>query len=385
MRPNLARRLGAALALLAALAPLAALADPRPPEPMDGAQMRLALHRLQVIGSVLYVAAHPDDENTAMLAWLARRAAGAHGLPVADARRRRPEPDRPRAGRPARRHPHAGAARGAPHRRRRAVLHARGRLRLLEEPRRDARASGGTTRSSPTWCASSAASGPTSSSRASRTDGERRARAPHRVGACSPRRPSRPRPTRSASPSSSTAAPWQARRLLWNAFALAAPPRTTQPRLDASTSAPTTRCSAARTARSPARAAACTRARASARPSGAAARRTTSSCSPGDPADARPVRGRRPDVGARPGRRRASARCSREAEREFDPTGPPAALPALMRARPRSTRSAPRTSWCAPKRGELDDVIRACAGLWLEAVAAAPAGVAGRHRARSTC
>jgi hypothetical protein len=28
------------------------------------------LSRLQVLGSVLYVAAHPDDENTAMLAWL---------------------------------------------------------------------------------------------------------------------------------------------------------------------------------------------------------------------------------------------------------------------------------------------------------------------------
>src|SRR5213078_4757792 len=29
-----------------------------------------ALHRLQSVGSALYVAAHPDDENTALLAWL---------------------------------------------------------------------------------------------------------------------------------------------------------------------------------------------------------------------------------------------------------------------------------------------------------------------------
>lgn len=37
----------------------------------DAAQLRLALQRLNVAGSALYVAAHPDDENTAMLSWLA--------------------------------------------------------------------------------------------------------------------------------------------------------------------------------------------------------------------------------------------------------------------------------------------------------------------------
>lgn len=64
-----------ALSLLALLA-LALLtrgtagAHPRPPEPMDGGELAHALHRLQTVGSALYVAAHPDDENTAMLAWL---------------------------------------------------------------------------------------------------------------------------------------------------------------------------------------------------------------------------------------------------------------------------------------------------------------------------
>ena len=47
-----------------------ALADPRPREPMSGGELAHALHRLQTAGSVLYVAAHPDDENTALLAWL---------------------------------------------------------------------------------------------------------------------------------------------------------------------------------------------------------------------------------------------------------------------------------------------------------------------------
>src|ERR1043165_4017360 len=37
----------------------------------DAAQLRLALKRLGVAGGALYVAAHPDDENTAMLSWLA--------------------------------------------------------------------------------------------------------------------------------------------------------------------------------------------------------------------------------------------------------------------------------------------------------------------------
>lgn len=37
----------------------------------DAAQIQLALKKLNVLGSALYVAAHPDDENTAMLAWLA--------------------------------------------------------------------------------------------------------------------------------------------------------------------------------------------------------------------------------------------------------------------------------------------------------------------------
>jgi LmbE family N-acetylglucosaminyl deacetylase len=34
-------------------------------------ELKVAIDKLGVIGSALYVAAHPDDENTAMLAWLA--------------------------------------------------------------------------------------------------------------------------------------------------------------------------------------------------------------------------------------------------------------------------------------------------------------------------
>ena len=46
-----------------------------PPAQPSAAQLQLALARLGVVGSVLYVAAHPDDENTSLLAYLAN---GAH-------------------------------------------------------------------------------------------------------------------------------------------------------------------------------------------------------------------------------------------------------------------------------------------------------------------
>ncbi len=40
-----------------------------PPREMDSAQIRLALEKLNVLGRVLYVAAHPDDENTNLIAY----------------------------------------------------------------------------------------------------------------------------------------------------------------------------------------------------------------------------------------------------------------------------------------------------------------------------
>jgi LmbE family N-acetylglucosaminyl deacetylase len=40
--------------------------------PRDAAEIKIALKRLTVLGSVLYIAAHPDDENTALLAAMAQ-------------------------------------------------------------------------------------------------------------------------------------------------------------------------------------------------------------------------------------------------------------------------------------------------------------------------
>lgn len=47
-----------------------AAASGGPPPLFDAAQLQLTLEKLTVVGSALYVAAHPDDENTAMLTWL---------------------------------------------------------------------------------------------------------------------------------------------------------------------------------------------------------------------------------------------------------------------------------------------------------------------------
>src|SRR5258706_1038476 len=39
-------------------------------KPLDAAQLQLVLRKLNVVGSALYVAAHPDDENTAVIGYL---------------------------------------------------------------------------------------------------------------------------------------------------------------------------------------------------------------------------------------------------------------------------------------------------------------------------
>lgn len=42
------------------------------PETTNASDILLGMKKLQVLGSILYVAAHPDDENTRLLAWLAK-------------------------------------------------------------------------------------------------------------------------------------------------------------------------------------------------------------------------------------------------------------------------------------------------------------------------
>ncbi len=71
MRFRTLRAPAAALAAVAVLlAPAARAAAPA--ETPSAAEIALLLKKLNVVGTVLYVAAHPDDENTAFLAWGAK-------------------------------------------------------------------------------------------------------------------------------------------------------------------------------------------------------------------------------------------------------------------------------------------------------------------------
>ena len=140
---------------------------------------RAAVHRrcssrstqdLRMLGHykrVLVIGAHPDDEDTELLTMLVRVAGRRGGLSLAQPGRGRPEPDRIGAGRGAGPPPHRRAAGRAAARRCAAVLHPGLRLRLLQDARRYLGRTGPGTRSSRTWCASSAGSGPRSSCRSS--------------------------------------------------------------------------------------------------------------------------------------------------------------------------------------------------------------------------
>src|SRR5574338_1719194 len=46
-------------------------AQAQPPASLNSSEILLRLKKLNVLGSVLYIAAHPDDENTRLLAYLA--------------------------------------------------------------------------------------------------------------------------------------------------------------------------------------------------------------------------------------------------------------------------------------------------------------------------
>jgi LmbE family N-acetylglucosaminyl deacetylase len=69
VRTNLHRTVST-LASLSMLAAAAALGQQCPR--CDAAERRVALEKLAVVGSVLYIGAHPDDENSALLAYLAK-------------------------------------------------------------------------------------------------------------------------------------------------------------------------------------------------------------------------------------------------------------------------------------------------------------------------
>jgi hypothetical protein len=69
-RSRALRLLAVALLHLASPFTLPASAQ-RPPTQPNAAEILHRMQKLNVLGSVLYIAAHPDDENTRLIAWLA--------------------------------------------------------------------------------------------------------------------------------------------------------------------------------------------------------------------------------------------------------------------------------------------------------------------------
>ena len=64
------------------------------------------------------------------------------------------------------------------------------------------------------------------------------------------------------------------------------------------------------------------------------------------------------------------------AAKQFDPQNPPDSVPLLLEAR-RAMEALPEGRWKSAKMAELDQVVVACLGLYLEAAAAEPTGVPG--------
>lgn len=51
---------------------VSAFSQPQSPRSLNAAELKLAVKKLGVLGSVLYIAAHPDDDNTAFLGFMAK-------------------------------------------------------------------------------------------------------------------------------------------------------------------------------------------------------------------------------------------------------------------------------------------------------------------------
>ncbi|HVT44978.1 MAG TPA: PIG-L family deacetylase [Thermoanaerobaculia bacterium] len=70
-----------------------------------------------------------------------------------------------------------------------------------------------------------------------------------------------------------------------------------------------------------------------------------------------------------------------EALRQFDPANPASVIPHLLRARAAMNRLVPRDAWSSDvlveKQAAIDDVIRAAAGLWIESIATEASATAG--------
>ena len=58
------------LCLACSMLLLVSITQAQKPKIYDAARIKLMLEKLDVLGNVLYVAAHPDDENTRLIAYM---------------------------------------------------------------------------------------------------------------------------------------------------------------------------------------------------------------------------------------------------------------------------------------------------------------------------
>ncbi len=364
-----AASLALALALAAALPLVSALADPRPPAPMDAAQLRLALRRLQVTGSALYIAAHPDDENTAFLAWLAQGRlvrAGYLSLTRGDGGQNLIGTELGAELGLIRTHELLGARRidGAQQWFTRAVdfgyskgpdetLAKWGRDSILADVVRVIRRVRPDILVTRFPTDGGGGHGHHTASALLAEEAFAAAADPARFPECG--------------------APWQAKRILWNVFRGAPAPGARRLTVDLGAYSP-------ELGRSFTELAGESRTMHKSQGFGSAERRGSIPNSfelrAGAPADSDLFEG----VDLTWSRVRGGAPVRAwlaEAERAFDPDRPATSLPALMRAKAALDALSPDDVTVRAKRGELLDVIRGCAGLWLEAITQAPAAAPG--------
>ena len=339
-----------------------------PPRQPSGAELARAIERLGVVGSVLYVAAHPDDENTRLLAWLANerlvrtaylsltRGDGGQNLIGSE--------QAPLLGAD----PHAGAARGA-------------RASTAPSSSSPARATSATRRRPRRrwriWGHDEVLADVVWAIRRFRPDvivtrfpPERRDTHGHHTASAMLARRGVPRrrPIRKLHPEQLAVRRRRGRRkrIVWNKGVFDAQAGRGSRRLSSRwTSAATTRCSASRTARWRRAAAACTRARASASSPARGPAPEYFQLLAGEPMQQSLFDGVDSQLGARAGRARswrdaaASARAPSSSREQ-----PAASDPAAARGARRAARRCPTIRGRRRSARELDEVIAACAGLF---------------------
>ncbi len=359
-----------ALTLALSLPALRAAADPHPPVPLDAAELRVALRRLQVTGSVLYVGAHPDDDNTTLLAYLTHgrllRAAYL-SLTRGDGGQNILGPEQGEALGVLRTQELLASRRldGAEQYFTRALdygfskspdeaLSIWGHDRILADVVWVIR------RYRPDVVVSRFATDG-SGGHGHHTASAILAGEAFRAAADSTRFPEQ----------LAYVTPWQAKRLVWNSFSFGPPGREPPPgrrvTLEADAYDPALGLSYGEVGG---------RARSLNRSQGAGTRERRGPVSEsflhvdGEPASGDLMDGVATDWARVPGGA-ALAALLREAERQFDPARPFGILPILARAHA-AMRALPRDPLVVEKQGELEEVMRSCAGLWLEALAATP-------------